>query len=146
MRHVNENMYFIFCIDDKDGLAFNKRHQSSDQVVTRDIVDLAAGAAIRIAPCSAGLFKEFPNANIKVSKYPERDALKGEFCFMERNLAYLPAPKQIEGIILYFWNRVYPADIILDRAMFGNILKQTPESIIEFPGYSHEKIRREIYR
>lgn len=139
-------MYFIFCIDDKDGLLFNKRRQSSDKVLTRNVVDLAAGTLIRMAPCSAGLFKDYPDANITISKYPERDALKGEFCFMERNLAETPDLNQVEGIILYCWNRLYPADTILNRAMFRETFKHAPENIIEFPGDSHEKIRREIYK
>ena len=49
----------------------------------------------------------------------------------------------IENLIVYCWNRVYPADVYLD------INLNTDWEMIdtkEFGGKSHEKITRKIYR
>ena len=51
--------------------------------------------------------------------------------------------EQTKRIVIYRWNRHYPADIRWepDLAAMGFVLKETAE----FPGTSHEKITREVY-
>jgi len=48
--------------------------------------------------------------------------------------------EQIEQFIIYRWNRVYPTDVSVE---IGTEWKLTETE--EFPGFSHEKITKEIY-
>lgn len=45
---------------------------------------------------------------------------------------------------LFRWNRVYPADQYFDRSLLtcGWTLRETEE----FPGFSHAKITKEVYK
>ena len=66
----------------------------------------------------------------------------GEVCFVEdRPIA--PCAEQIEAMVLYDWDRAYPADVHLDfnPAEAGFTLAEERE----FPGTSHERIIRKIY-
>ena len=66
----------------------------------------------------------------------------GEVCFVEdRPIA--PYAEQIEAVVLYDWDRAYPADVHLDfdPAEAGFMLAEERE----FPGTSHERIIRKIY-
>ena len=49
---------------------------------------------------------------------------------------------KITEIIVYRWNRDYPADLFLDIDLKDWELAETAE----FAGNSHEKITREVYR
>ena len=50
--------------------------------------------------------------------------------------------ERIENLILYRWNRHYPADLHLPRELpEQRLLVQ----VTEFPGFSHENITREVY-
>ena len=48
--------------------------------------------------------------------------------------------EQIEQFIIYRWNRVYPTDVSVE---IGTEWKLTETE--EFPGFSHEKITKEVY-
>ena len=64
-----------------------------------------------------------------------------DFCFVE-NKALKDWEEQIDTIIVYRWNRVYPADTYLDIDLSGWQLVSTGE----FSGASHERITKEVYR
>jgi hypothetical protein len=49
--------------------------------------------------------------------------------------------EKIKEIIVYKWNRVYPADVEFEMPA-GFVL----ESSTDFTGFSHEQITKEIYR
>ena len=133
-------MYLILCVDDKGGMRFNRRRQSRDRVLRRDVLDMAAGSAVWMNEESGLLFAgEGP---IRVDGDFLRKAGPGEFCFVEQG-PIRPWLDKAEGIILYHWNRVYPADerLDFDPAEAGWKLKERTE----FPGSSHEKITKEVY-
>ena len=69
-------------------------------------------------------------------------AAAGEFCFVE-DQDITPYAARIEKIILFRWNRTYPADVYFNMELLssGWILKETEE----FEGSSHEKITEEVY-
>ena len=96
----------------------------------------AGGRPILIDRYSALLFSE----GAQVSDAPER-AGAGEFYFYEGESA-LPDSRQIESVILYLWNREYPADIRFDRGLLAG-MKRVGKS--DFAGTSHEKITKEVY-
>lgn len=138
-------MYLIFCVDDQYGLKFNHRRQSRDSKVIEDIIDHIEGNVLLVNPYSSVLFKNYSKANIKVSEQPEVRAMHNEYCFMEQNPSQELNYTDIQGIILYHWNRKYPVDTILDPRILNFIKNCKTAGAKEFPGSSHENIRKEIF-
>lgn len=133
-------MTVIVCVDDRLGVAFNKRRQSRDRVVTEDILKMAESARLIIAPYSRGLFAE--ECTVTVSDVPLVEASEGDFVFIEdRGLSGYE--KRITGMIIYRWNKLYPSDRVLDVLPEDAGLRLNEST--EFAGYSHEKITKEIY-
>ena len=65
----------------------------------------------------------------------------GAYCFVE-DRAIAPVQEKIEKIILFRWNRAYPADMYFDITLSdGWHVTETHE----FAGSSHEKITEEVY-
>ncbi len=132
-------MIIALCIDDNRGLRFNRRRQSRDRAVTADLLRSAEGHKLWAAPSSVSLFPE--GAVAACEDFLER-AEAGEWCFVEdRPLA--PILQKIEALVLYRWNRVYPADVFLDvipwEVGWRCICRE------EFPGHSHKLITKEVY-
>jgi hypothetical protein len=65
-----------------------------------------------------------------------------DYLFCELEMPYI-VPALIENIIVYRWNRDYPADVYFDSAILKNM--KLIDSV-EFKGYSHEKIIKEVYK
>ena len=68
------------------------------------------------------------------------NAGENDFCFIEDE-SIVPYQEKIKELIVYKWNRVYPADAEFEMPE-GFVL----QSRVDFAGYSHEKITKEIYR
>ena len=126
-------------VDDKMGIAFNKRRQSRDKMMIEDLVSSQTGT-IYVSDYSKTLFSDFEN-RIKVVSDPIRDCVDGGCCFIELS-GIGDHLSEISSIILYRWNRYYPSDTVLDI----NFDEFTLISADEFVGFSHEKITREIYK
>lgn len=127
-------MTLYICLDDRNGLQFNKRRQSRDSAVLEDIRSQLKGNLL-IDPFSEKLIRE---AEIPYVLTPET----AEDYFTEA----IPAQEVLEEtckIVIYRWNRHYPSDIRWepDLESMGFTLQETTE----FPGTSHEKITREVY-
>ncbi|MCD8368835.1 MAG: ribonuclease Z [Clostridiales bacterium] len=134
-------MIILVCVDDAGGMLFNHRRQSRDRVVQNDMLELAAGSRLWMNSYSVGQFPEDAVPEIRVSDDFLEEARAGEYCFVED--ADLSACRvRMEQVILYRWNRRYPADVYLDPTLLeGFVLTETSE----FPGFSHEKITRECW-
>lgn len=127
-------MTLYICLDDRNGLKFNKRRQSRDAAVLEDIRSRITGN-LCIDPYSEKLIRE---AEIPYVLPPETAAdFFGEDVPSDELLA------QTEKIVIYRWNRHYPSDVRWepDLAAMGFTLRETTD----FPGKSHEKITREVY-
>ena len=127
-------MTLYICLDDRNGLQFNKRRQSRDSAVLEDIRSQCAGNLL-IEPFSEKLIQE---VEIPYVLPPET----AENYFAENT----PSKEVLENtnkLVIYRWNRHYPSDIRWepDLTALGFLLKETTE----FPGTSHEKITREVY-
>ena len=133
-------MNLIVCLDDKNGMAFNGRRQSRDRLLTEDLLQTVGESCLWMAPESAELFPELPE-NVRVDADYMNRASGGEYCFCEdeRVLARCDCAG---SIIVYRWNRVYPADL---RFPGEELAKRERRVEREFAGYSHEKITRERY-
>ena len=136
-------MHVIVCLDDKNGMMFNCRRQSSDRVLRQYVIKLVNGSALWMNVYSAKQFLPEAPKNICVSEDFLNKAQKGEWCFVE-NKDLRPFEKDIEDILVCRWNRVYPADMFFDISLkdHGWVCKETKEIV----GSSHEKITMEIYQ
>lgn len=131
-------MKIIICLDDNNGMLFNKRRQSRDITVVYDILQNLRNNKLYISEFSKNLFKDFEN--VKVTDELLEEAGRDDFCFLEdRDLSGYA--NRVSEIIIYRWNRVYPADVYF-KFPFNN-MKLTEVS--EFAGNSHEKITKEVY-
>lgn len=133
-------MIVIVCIDDRGGMLFNHRRQSQDRLLRADLLREAAGAPVWLNAYSARQFQDLP-PNLQVAEDFLDQAGAGELCFVEdRDLA--PWAEKVEGLVLYRWNRTYPADLYFTLSLEGWKLERREE----FAGSSHEKITKEVYR
>ena len=89
---------------------------------------------------SAALFTEIQRERLRVAEDFLDRAGPGEFCFVE-DRSVKPYETRIEQVILYRWNRAYPADLYWDLPLDGWTLERREE----FPGYSHKIITKEVY-
>ena len=133
-------MHVLLCLDDRNGMLFHNRRQSRDRTVIQNIRRTAEKSRLWIAPISLVLFQG-DEKFLSVDPFPLKRAKAGEFCFMEDS-PLLPYVDKLESVPVYRWNRVYPADFHLDFP----VEKQWRLAFAEdFPGYSHEKITKEVY-
>ena len=127
-------MKLIFCLDDRNGIAFNGRRQSRDRKVIDKTLENNRGKIISISPYSEILFKD--RKGIKKTE----DLSEEETVFIEKAVTDQMLRKADE-LEVYFWNRNYPGDsfVRIDDGVF----EMTGEE--EFEGYSHEKITVKKY-
>ena len=136
-------MILIAAVDDRGGLTFNRRRQSQDRILRQQILSMTAGKRLWMDHYTAGQFEQ-PLAPqiIPDDDYLAR-AAEEDYCFMERCPSSLRTDC-IHQVILFRWNRRYPADVSFP------IRLESPEWQMihteEFPGYSHEKITKEVWK
>lgn len=129
-------MIVIACVDDNMGLAFNGRRQSRDSAVIARIQALSAGGKLWMSPRSAKLF----DGDVVPAEDFLLQAGEQEYAFTEFVVPDF-SDLRVEGLVLYRWNRVYPADLWLEVALTDWKLVSTSV----FSGTSHESITEEIY-
>ena len=133
-------MIAIVCIENSNGLLFNKRRVSQDKIVTEKIIELSQGSKLWMDNYSYPLFEQYSTANINVADTFLSETSKGEYCFIE-NKSLKPFEKWLDKIIVFKWNRDYPSDFKID-------LDLTEWELIdskEFVGNSHKNITMEVY-
>ena len=135
-------MTVIVCVDDVGGMTFNKRRQSRDVEVCKDIIRSLDGKELYCSPYSKILFDEVGGKVVYVDD-PLASAAEDGFCFIE-DKSVCEYTEKITALIIYKWNKKYPSDKKLDISPVkaGFKLKGT----YEFKGKSHEKITKEVYR
>ncbi len=130
-------MNVAICIDDDFGMLFNSRRQSRDRVLIDDFLKSAKGNKVFIRSFSEKLFED---KDVTVNNMCLEEAGDNDFCFIEDE-SLIPHSSKIKTLIIYKWNRKYPADFVFEMPE-GFVLCETTE----FKGSSHEKITKEIYR
>lgn len=130
-------MRIIACIDDNCGMMFNRRRQSRDKLLTADVIEMTKSHKLWMNEYSAKLFEE---ESVIIKDDFLQQAQDDDFCFVE-NQSVQPYLAKVEEVVLYRWNRKYPADFYFDLDM--DEWKLVDEK--EFTGSSHEKITRERY-
>lgn len=125
----------IFCLDDKNGLMFNGRRQSSDRAVTERIMEYAAGKRLLIDNYSAKLL---PGAQVYDGQLWGEDVV-----FAETGELIGQCMELADKLILYKWNRVYPRDVCVSMEQITATWRL--RSSVSFPGNSHDLITEEVY-
>lgn len=130
-------MRIIVCVDLKNGMMFNKRRQSQDRMVRRDILRMTGEDKLWMNHYSYGQFSN-DMGNIFVDEDFLKNAEEDDYCFVENCKL---ADMQAEQLILYRWNKIYQSDVKLDADMREwHLISQ-----LEIEGYSHDKIAKEVY-
>lgn len=134
-------MVIIVCLDDNDGMMFNRRRQSRDHAVKDRIGQISRGKRIWMNPYSYKLYEDLDETAVVEAEDFLVRAGEGELCLVEtESLAHIE--KKIEKLIVFRWNRTYPSDFRLDL----DLSHWRREQVREFPGTSHERITEEVYR
>lgn len=120
-------MKIIACVDNQLGLMFHNRRQSQDKILREKIKEITDNLCMN--NYSYQLYQDvFPNAQVK------------EICdddyYLVENISVKKYENDIDEIILFYWNRDYPADFYLDIDL--NLFHCFYEE--DFVGSSHEKI------
>lgn len=131
-------MKLIVCLDEKNGMMFNHRRQSRDRLLVADLEKELGASPLYIRPYSLPLFEK-SGVDYRVTDLPFPELMEG-YCFVE-DCDPAQFEDQIEEMILYRWNRHYPADLFfsVDLSRFRLTLSK------DFAGSSHEKITKEIW-
>ena len=131
-------MKLIVCLDDRDGMSFGGRRQSSDREVCKHILQLTDGSTLYMQAYSAKLF---PEGSVCVCADVFAEAEENAWVFWETG--ELPAKiLPVERVVIYRWNRRYPATQTFPKELLNGLhLTET----IEFSGNSHEKITMQRY-
>ncbi|MGN0819231.1 MAG: ribonuclease Z [Christensenellaceae bacterium] len=128
-------MILAVCLDDKLGLAFNNRRQSRDKILIKDL--LSYNKKIYALDISSDLFSPTDDVCF-AEKLPKLK--KDDIAFIEGSIENVN-PDDVDGLILYRWNTIYPADKYFSLNLTD--FKLTAKT--DFVGNSHPKITKEIY-
>ena len=121
-------------------MLFNHRRLSRDRRVCEKILDYSNEKELWMNAYSRKLFSDLTDINsIQVDE--EFLDKSQSICFVENQdiTPYLP---KIDTLVLFQWNRDYPADFFftVDLSQWNLI------STEDFEGTSHEKITMEVYK
>lgn len=128
-------------VDNKMGVAFNKRRQSRDKLLIEDLCK-TSGTDIYVTSYSALLFEDFEE-RIKIVKDPLTECPDGGTCFLELT-DISNHLDNISELIIYRWNKIYPSDKKLEVDILESNFNLI--STCDFVGKSHDIITKEIYR
>lgn len=119
-------------------MLFNRRRQSQDRLLREDLLRETGGAPLWMNAYSARQFAP-PPENLRVADDFPSQAGPGEYCFFE-DVDPVPWLEKAEMVILYHWNRRYPADRYFPQPLVGWSVKRTED----LAGFSHEWITKEV--
>lgn len=133
-------MTVYVCLDDRNGMLFNRRRQSRDAALLEDI-RASVPEVLTIDPFSEKLILE---TGIPYTLAPENlSELPEDAHFFAENRKPEELVPLSGKLVIYRWNRHYPADLRWDTDPLeaGFTLAEQ----LEFPGSSHEIITKEVY-
>lgn len=128
-------MILAVCVDNRMGLSFMGKRLSKDRTLREKLMTLSGGK-LRMSVYSG---KQF-GLDVYTGADYLSGAREGDWVFAE-NTEYLDYADMIEQIVLFKWNRDYPADVFFSFPVDWQMV-----SCEDFPGNSHETITMEVYR
>ncbi len=135
-------MTIIVCVDDNNGMLFHNRRQSRDSVLYKHIIEMTKGKKLFMNDYSAKLFSDEQKEHIIVQSDFLEIASENDYCFVE-NTELSNYQNNIQEIVLYRWNRVYPADTYFQFPLDKN--KWKLQKTTDIKGNSHDVITEEVY-
>ena len=132
-------MKIILCLDKSSGMLFCGKRQSRDKLLVEDLLELTKGKRLFINSFSKGLFTTVNDVIITDDMLTE--AKPEDYCFVEN---FIPDLTNVEELVIYWWNRKYPGDLIFPYSPKELSYKRISSD--DFVGNSHEKITREVWR
>lgn len=133
-------MILILCVDDHNGLQFNKRRQSRDGAVCEHILAMCGSNRIWMNGYSGAIFPR-NTPNICVAENFWEMAEDTDFCFAE-NVDVSRFAARAKKLVIYRWNRSYPSDVKLPADFLSG---RRMVASCEFSGTSHPLITQEVY-
>ncbi len=146
-------MKLIICTDTRFGYSFNQRRQSSDREVHQHMAGQLLKAEV---PVSANYYttrsllrnREFiPDAFFERLLLPAKEddapsdflftAARDEIYAYVENVSLIGYYHLIDEILLYIWDKRYPADLMFPASLLSAFQLKEEET---FPGHSHEEI------
>ena len=134
-------MRIIVCLDDQNGMFFGTRRQSKDCILRQDILKMTEDAVLWMNAYSAGQFTE-EAPQLRIDEDFLEKAAPDDWCFVE-NVSVGQVAESVNQVVIYRWNRKYPATVKFPGELFQNRWKLTERR--DFPGFSHETITKEVY-
>lgn len=131
-------MKIVCCIDNNYGMTFNNRRVSRDRNQISNLLELLNGEKIYINNFSKDIIDSENSIFVTLD---ELNNLKDTDYFFDENILPSKLENLLSNIILYKWNRDYPSDLKFDI----DLSKWNLVESIDFKGFSHDKITREIY-
>ena len=135
-------MILIACVDDHGGMTFNNRRQSRDKILQQRILEKTQHSRLWMNHDSEKLFAGFYAPQLCADEQFLRRAGAGEYCFVE-NVCVSSVESEVEKILLYRWNRSYPADRYFDIPLLDHGWRLAGST--DFAGHSHAIITEEVY-
>ena len=135
-------MIVMVCLDEKGGMMFNGRRQSRDRFLRERVVELVGEGVLWMSPYSARQFAGMDIPNLYVDEDFLQKAEQGAYCFVEHP-PLSPVEEKLERLIVFWWNRNYPADQYLDLPLSEGNWHRREQT--EFVGFSHDIITMEVY-
>lgn len=132
---MKRRLRIALCLDDEGGMTFFGKRQSRDRVLIDDLCASTDGK-IYINSFSSHVFATHGDKTV-ICADPLAESPDGATVFVE-NLALAPYLGEIDEIVLYKWNRLYPSDKRIDISFDGfKVISKK-----DFEGSSHENITR----
>jgi hypothetical protein len=125
-------MKVFICLDEKNGMMFNKRRQSKDSIVIKKVRKIVDKEVLYVSEYTQSLFPE--------GKVCEDFSVINGYAFIENPNDIFP--DMIDTLYIFKWNRHYPSDKKFTMDLLGYIKSDE----VEFGGSSHEKITLETYK
>ena len=140
-------MIVYIAIDDANGMMFNRRRQSQDRIMRENMLKDAAQSRLWISEFSKKLFFDETGVVTPSNVVVDNDFLdkadSSDCCFVE-NCDITPWIDKIDTLVLYKWNRQYPADMYFDTNLLDANWRKF--SVNHFKGSSHSKITKEVWK
>lgn len=135
-------MKLFLCLDEQGGMAFNGRRQTRDRGQRRHLLALAGGAQLFVSPYTAAGFKGLggEDGGLPENLTVREDYLEAageEDCVFPETDDPSPALERCRELIIYYWNRLYPAELYFPEEYKDHFVPVSSEAV---RGSSHDGI------
>lgn len=122
---------------------FNNRRQTKDRIVIQKIKEIVNKENLHLSNYSLSLFQDnnsLEDTEIVLCNESEIESKESDYYFIE-DFSPKDYEKMAKRIVLFCWNKTYPADSFFNIDLSKYELKEE----VEFEGYSHDNISMKIY-